>query len=204
MAVREKAEQAKIDVLDRLPTRTTRLIGRRGGEHVLEVVDVLQGDPVAARRGRHGLAESDGRRLGDVMLVGASEPARIGGRDRPVGGFGVLHGQSLQNPGERRPQGLSRTALERSMREGGAEQHDAQIGVAADRRERGPDGAFDPLADGAAGDQTHRGHFGRAFEGRGGHAVTFAEIVDVAGLQRCEFGAAGVPKGGRDRRHVPA
>ncbi len=81
------------------------------------------------------------------------------------------------------------------------EQDDAEIGVLPDgalrRRGRKPDALAD--ADAFAADERSR-RFGACGEIGYRHAVAVAEAVHVSGLQRVEFGKAGVEEGfGRSR-----
>ena len=92
------------------------------------------------------------------------------------------------------------SGLERRPGQRGREQDDAEIGVLSHglpgRLDREPDAL--PHGKPGAPDERRRG-LGAGREVRGRHAVAVAEAVHIAGLQRIEFGKAGVEEGAGDR-----
>ena len=80
------------------------------------------------------------------------------------------------------------------------QQDDAEIGVLSHGQLGGLDGKPDALAYGKSFAPDQRGgSLGAGREVDQGHAVTVAEAMHVAGLQRVEFGKAGVKEASGDR-----
>ena len=115
-------------------------------EDIGETSGVLPRDAVAVRRPRAIAAPSvTVAGCGDVVLLDASEPGRRRAHDGAKGELGVVDIERSEHVRER-----GRAGPRPRFGGGGerrAEQHDAEIGVAADRREGRLDGAEDARAD---------------------------------------------------------
>ena len=92
------------------------------------------------------------------------------------------------------PEPCAGVARERGVGQGGAQQHDAQIGVAPDGRPRRLDGPVDALADAEPGPAQDLGRHRRAFsEILHRHAVAVGVDVHVARLEGGQLAQTGVP-----------
>ena len=130
-----------------------------------------------------------------ILRRGIAEPGRAGQADRRIGRRGIGDGQPGQRRRQRRPQRAGSGALG-SGHQRRRQEHDAEIGVAADRGVRRRDGIADALADRLARRRQCRRRGERArLELRHGHAVALAQHMHIAGLQRAKLEAAGLDIG---------
>ena len=104
--------------------------GEAQGPDIRIVVGVLVGDPISGRGLGHGVEEPD---LGRLMHVVAPALAETGGRgehDCSEHVAGVLHVERLQHGPKVWTPVAGHTGLERGLRQGCAQEHDPEVGVA--------------------------------------------------------------------------
>ena len=133
------------------------------------------------------------------MARRVAQTAGLRRADRPVGFARILDAELAQDAVQAALE-IAALPLERRSGQGRCQQDDAEIGVlrhfALGRFDREPD-AF-PHGQTFAPDQ-RRGRLGAGNELIDGHAVAAAVAMHIAGLQRVEFGKAGVNEASGDR-----
>ena len=154
MAVGEGGEEGKVGCRPPATCRSRRApargVQRRQAdvEDVVEDGDILAGDAVASGRLAHRLAERYGRRLADVVRAPRCRARRA--RPGTIASKASSASAMRQLRKHRRQAAAQAARRARPRRERRAQQHDAEIGVGADRRAGRRDRATDARADACA------------------------------------------------------